>query len=272
MVSVTLECSCSESDLLVAECYGLGTAGITEEALPEGRRRLIVYFDSEETAAEATALLRRSGLTTEPAPERDWTEDSRAVWRPLMIGNRLFLAPPWDATPVPPGRIRIEMPTGLAFGTGLHATTQLALEATEALLKPGASVLDLGTGSGILAVTAALLGAGRAVGCDIDTGALLPAREFADSFAPGVMLFAGSARSVRSAAFDLVASNINAVTIVSLAAEVARVLKPGGRAAVTGFRPRRAERVRDALATSGLKVARSLEKDGWTCLIATRVE
>ncbi len=272
MISVILECARSESDLLVAECYDLGTPGITEEALPEGRCRLTVYFDSQEAATEATLRLRPWALTMEQTPERNWTEASRAVWRPLMIGHRLFLAPPWDETPVPPGRIRIEMPTGLAFGTGLHATTQLAMEAIDVLLKPGASVLDLGMGSGILAVTAALLGADRVVGCDIDPGVLRPAREFADCIAPRVLFFAGSVRSVRGAAFDLVAANINAVTIISLAGEIARVLTPGGHAAVTGLRSRRAASVRDALKAGGLKIARSLEKDDWACLIATRTE
>jgi ribosomal protein L11 methyltransferase len=256
MVSVFLECAKEDSERLVADLYELGTIGILEEDSPGDRCKLWAYFeDGVDTSVLSTwkPVVRREDA-------RDWVEVSRSRWHPLLIGERFFLVPPWRDDPVPPGRCRLEMPAGLASGTGLHPATQLALEAIERFLQPGDCVLDLGTGSGILSMAAQMLGAGRIIACDIDPQAAEAASKV------GVSVFVGSARSVRSSSIDLVAANINAATILSLAAEIRRVLRPSGRAILTGFPVSACENVRKRF----IPVEAELEKGGWACLVTKR--
>jgi ribosomal protein L11 methyltransferase len=129
-------------------------------------------------------------------------------------------------------------------------------------LEPGVTVLDVGTGSGILAVAAALLGAGRIYACDIDPEAARVARERFRTEGIRAGLFIGSLRAVRAAAVDFVVANINAETLGSLAPEIGRVLKPDGRAALTGFTGRDLAGVRAAYGAHGT----ALEKGEWRAL------
>lgn len=225
------ECAAEEKDRLVAEFYELGASGILEDELPGGRSLLRAFF---EERFESGAL----GGEWEEAETRDWVEVARAQWTPVLVGERFFLAPEWSAEPAPPGRIRLEMQPGLACGTGWGPATQLALEAMERTVGPGAAVLDLGTGSGILAVAAARLGAGPVWACDIDFEATGIARGRCLREAVAVDLFCGSARAMRDAAADVVLANINAAVLTSLAHELRRVLRPGGRLVLSGFTER----------------------------------
>jgi len=122
------------------------------------------------------------------------------------------LAPPWRTEPTPPGRLRLVINPGAQCGTGYHRCTQLCLEAMERIIRPGDSVLDVGSGSGILSIAATLLGAGRVVACDIDPDALRP-----------VPFFVGSVDAVRSNTFDLVVANINEDVVGSMRADFERV-------------------------------------------------
>jgi len=268
MFSVVIECDRRESDEAVARLYELGTSGILEEDLPEGRRRLRAYFEDGDIVHAPLDLPAGWNARAEVEEQHDWTADFREQWQPLAVGSRLWLAPAWDEGPVPEGRIRIEMPPGLAFGTGLHASTQLALDAAERLLRPGDTVLDLGAGSGILCVAAARLGAGRIFGCDIDPEAVAEGSRTIRQAGVATALFCGTARSLRGGCIDLVLANINAVTIIGLGTEIARILRLGGRAAVSGFRRKHAGRVRTSLEKNGFAIRDELEKDNWICLTA----
>ena len=253
-----LQCSPGEKDNLIAELWERGTEGIVEEDLPGGCA-LKAFFDAPFSADEWA----RHNPSWEAAEERDWVGVAQAQWEPLLVGSRFFLVPAWRDDPTPAGRIRIVMHSGQAYGTGSGPTTQLTLEVMEQLLRPGDTVLDLGTGSGILAIAAARLGAGRVVGCDIDFDALQVAAERFDAEAIPASLFAGSVRSVQSASIDFVAANINAEVIVDLASEIQRALKPGGVAVLTGFPTHHLERVRAAFGGRG----EVLERGEWRGLI-----
>jgi ribosomal protein L11 methyltransferase len=179
------------------------------------------------------------------------------------VGARFFLVPAWRADPTPPGRLRLEMQPGQACGTGWGTATQLALEAMEQCLRPGTTVLDLGTGSGILAVAAVRLGAERVYACDIDFEATRAARQRFrnENIQPG--LFTGSVRSLRSSSIDFLVANINAEVLVSLAPEITRVLTPQGSAALTGFPERHLQRVETAFSGH----TRVLAKDEWRAIL-----
>jgi ribosomal protein L11 methyltransferase len=225
-----LDCEAPDRDWLIAELWERGTAGIIEEVTG-----LRAFFEEHVDTSDLMAFSPR----WERAEERDWIEMSRAQWEPVEVGSRFFLAPSWNSDPAPEGRLRLEMQPGLACGTGWHPATQIALEAMERHVRPGAEVLDLGTGSGILAEAAALLGAGRVHACDIDADAVAIARRRLRAAGVSAAVFTGSAAAVRDRAVDLVVANIDAETLIPMASEIRRVLKPGGRAILTGFQESR---------------------------------
>lgn len=238
-----VECASRELESALTECYARGAFSIEEQDLPGGRVRLLVYFQEQVEGAE-------------PVDESiDWQSVSEQPWLPVELGDRLWLAPPWIAHDPPNGRLRLDYLRGQACGTGGHAATQVCLEAIDKYLKPGASFLDVGVGSGILSIAAGLLGAGLIVGCDIDQ----PSVEIARENCPAPM-FAGSVRSIRGASFDLIAANINATMLETIGEELRRVLKPGGHLIGGGFRSDETPRL-------PLRMVERFERDGWSALV-----
>jgi ribosomal protein L11 methyltransferase len=190
-----------DQDWLVADLWEAGTLGVVDE--PGGVQ---AWFETEEAAA-------RFG-TPERVVNVDWVAKIEDEWPALQIGNKFFVVPPWNTDPTPPGRLRLEINPGIPFGTGRHPCTQKCILALEQVIKPGDSVLDVGSGSGILSIAAMMLGAGRVVACDID----------ADSSHP-VAFFQGSVDAVRSGSFDVVVANINEDVIGSMLSDFERVAK-----------------------------------------------
>jgi ribosomal protein L11 methyltransferase len=235
-------------DFLSAELWEAGTAGIVEE-----NGRLRAFFDA---ALDSAALLHRFA---EFAPEvrqeapTDWAQVSQDSWPPLRIG-RFFLIAPWRAEATPQGLLRLEVYPGMACGTGRHPATQLCLEAIGRHVKPGSSVLDIGAGSGILSSAAALLGARRVVGCDIDPEAVAIARERV-----ATLLFTGSAEAIRSAWADVIVANIDAATIERIASEMERVRKPESTLILSGFP--------SSDIPQGFQAKETLRREDWVCLI-----
>jgi len=262
MFSLVLTCAEDEAERLSAELWERGAAGIEEIALPGSRCHLRAYFDSAEGLADAFSSFERR---IEPVPDVDWEAVSRQAWPAFPLGRRLYLAPEWDESATPAGRLRLAVHPGQALGTGAHPATQLCLEALDAQLKPGWTMLDVGAGSGILASAALLLGARLAVGCDIDLEALRIARRNLTADGLPAELFCGSARAVRPGAFDLVAANINAATHESLAGEYAR-LAPR-RLVLGGFGNREAAALEALLARHGFRPAAVYGNDQWRCLV-----
>jgi ribosomal protein L11 methyltransferase len=189
----------NDDELLTLRLWEAGTLGITE-----GDGFIDAFFDDAETAS-------KFGVP-EAVIDVDWVAKTQEGFPPLLVGEKFFLAPPWRTEPTPPGRLRLVINPGAQCGTGYHRCTQLCLEAMERIIRPGDSVLDVGSGSGILSIAAKLLGAGRVVACDIDTDALRP-----------VPFFVGSVDAVRSNTFDVVVANINEDVVESMRADFERV-------------------------------------------------
>jgi ribosomal protein L11 methyltransferase len=226
LFSLLLHPAPDHEDFLVAELLECGTAGLVEE--DAGLR---AFF---ETSQDAGALARRFA---EFAPElrtespTDWERVTREAWPPLCVGERFFLVAPWHAAvATPPGRLRLEIYPGMACGTGRHPATQLCLQAIERYVQPGARVLDVGSGSGILSDAARLMGATSVLGCDIDPSAVQIARERVRT-----PMFIGSIDAVRSQWADVIVANIDAATLESIAPELARVRKPESTLILSGF-------------------------------------
>ncbi len=262
---LTIQCPGAEKDLVLADLCEAGTLGVSEQELGGGRWRLEACFD--DGADGLDRLLSHYAAEVSRPEAVDWVAVSRAQWNPFPVGTRFYLVPAWRDDPAPQGRLRLPMPPGTASGTGLHPATQLALQGLERVLRPGDTMLDLGTGSGILAAAARLLGAGCVVACDIDPDAVAAAKEYLQGSA---LLFAGSCRSLRNAPVHVVAANLNAQALAVVMPDLARVLAPGGRAVLSGFPEDLAPRIEQQTRPAGLTPRDVLVDGGYAALLTEK--
>ena len=218
-------------------------------------------------------------FTATPLTDNDWAYSWQKYYKPLEIGQRLYVVPQWmGEEPVPAGRVPFYLNPGLTFGTGSHASTQLCLEGVEEHTVPGRDVLDLGCGSGILSIAALCLGAKSAIAVDIDPKAVGVAYENAALNGIGEDRYtvrAGNVLSDRSLAaelarkrYHLVLANIVADVIIPLAPQVPGLLEEDGVFLCSGIIDTRAREVEEALKRAGLTVTKKREKNGWAALEA----
>ena len=211
-----------------------------------------------------------SPLTQRVIEEREWAEAWKEHFHPLRVGERLVVAPSWREFAPGEGDVVIRLDPGMAFGTGHHPTTRMCLEEVEALVEPGMEVLDAGCGSGILSIAAALLGARRAFGLDVEEVAVAVAQANAaeNGVACVVSAVVGSLPhpQVREGDYDLVLANISAKVGIELAEALASAIRPGGALVVSGFLLKDEEAVRRAYAGAGGAVEGRQEEGDWVTL------
>lgn len=184
-------------------------------------------------------------LTFEPLEEQVWERAWMADFHPMQFGERLWIVPSWAEAPNP-NAVNLQLDPGLAFGTGTHETTALCLTWLEGLNLHGKTVLDYGSGSGVLAIAALLLGAKYAYACDIDPQALLATRENAKLNGVAERLFCMAPEALPAQQFDVVVANILAEPLVNLAEHIQRFVKPQGHIGLSGILLDQAQLVRDA--------------------------
>jgi ribosomal protein L11 methyltransferase len=221
------------------------------------------YFDR---LAELQPALPRPRVETGTVTDSGWAENWKAHFPPLAIGDRLFVHPPWISD-VPAGRVSIVLDPGMAFGTGHHASTRGCLVLLEAALRarPAARVLDLGTGSGILAIAAHKLGAGEIWAIDIDPDACAVAAENA-AVNDVRGLHIGTELDAARGPFDVVLANLFAAQLVELAPTIAGRLVPGGAAIGAGILAAEADAVAAAWSAAGLIADGAWRDEGWVAL------
>jgi ribosomal protein L11 methyltransferase len=251
MFSLVIAAPESARELLIAELWEMGSAGIVEL----DAERVRAFFEGDGVRDGLRARFPEAEWREEE--EHDWVAEARSKLPPMLVGERFFLAPEWCDDAAPEGRFRIVVNPGQAFGTGFHETTQLCIEALEEFVRPGAAVLDVGTGSGILAQAAMHLGAARVWGCDNDPVAVEVAREKLPQ------VFVGSVDAVRSAVADVVVANLTAEVIVPLAEQLLRAVRPGGVVLLSGIERHEVEMVRAAV--RGVSEVRV--KGNWVLLV-----
>ena len=260
-IALRVEVAAPAADAVVNFLVERGATGVLTEdvAAPDGalRTRLEAHVPSavgDGLAGAVRAYLHElslldaawtaSQVDLAPVPTVDWEQVFRAHHAPLAVGGRLLIAPPWEV-PDAAGREVLVIEPGMAFGTGQHATTRTCLEEIEAIVLAGgiATALDVGTGSGILAIALARLGVPRVVALDVDAAVLPLARENLDRNRAGhVALLAGAVAAVR-ARFDLVVANILADTLIEEATALAGAVAPGGRLVLSGLLAEQVTRV-----------------------------
>ena len=262
-----------------------------DQALKESRagaNRVICYLTDdedgrarlEELKAGLPAFRARTeadcgslAVRTRPLREEDWAHNWQKYYQAFPVGEQLYIVPEWErGKPVPEGRTPVYLNPGLIFGTGSHGTTRLCLEGLERFVVPGAPVLDLGCGSGILSIAALLLGADRAVACDIDEKCMDVAYENAalngvgrDRYTVrwGDVVTDQALRQELGGPYDVVVANIVADVIKALASTVRPLVKEGGIFLCSGIIDDRAEEVAQCLRDNGWTIAETRSSEGW---------
>ncbi|MBC8136633.1 MAG: 50S ribosomal protein L11 methyltransferase [Fibrella sp.] len=210
-------------------------------------------------------------ITIRFVAEEDWATAWKQYFKPQKIGERFVVKPTWEEYDAAPGDVVIQIDPGMAFGTGLHATTRLCLAGLERHIFPGATVADVGTGSGILAVGAVLLGAGSAEAVDNDPLAVRIAQENVDLNGVADRVTVCEAAQPPAGEFDFVVANILAHVIIALSAELFRATKPGGWLISSGILAGpSAEQVAKQLRSVGYGDTEILTEGEWASVVARR--
>lgn len=241
--------------------------------LPEGRAAVIGFFsqgaDGEQVARRIRGALDELRGNQEIVVSLDWIDDEDWVdswklhFRPLHVGGRLWVVPPWERRPDREPAVVIE--PGMAFGTGGHETTALCLDGVVELVKGGESVLDLGCGSGVLGIAAKRLGAGRTLLTDNDPVAVKVAQENAAENGADVEVAETPVEELDER-FELVLANILASTLIELAEPVRRTVAPGGHLLVSGIKVEQENEVRRVYEGLGLRHEATSIKGEWVMI------
>ena len=207
--------------------------------------------------------------------EEDWANSWKQYYKPLHIGNRLVIVPAWEKYNPKPGELIVTMNPGMAFGTGTHETTRLVISLLEEYTKPGCRMLDVGTGSGILAICASKLGAGICRAYDIDPMSVRVANEnIRDSGLTNITCEQSDLlRQVElsDGPYDLICANIVADIIIRMTPDVGKYLAKGGVLLVSGIIAERSQDVIDCLLLNGFRIEKQVAENGW-CALAVRRE
>ena len=250
----------------------------------QGLSRIKLYLEDTDEASlkRLRAYAEEAGLpmTVSPLAQTDWEESWKETYPPQEIGADLVVLPCWLAQDYGGSRKRVILDPGLTFGTGAHPSTQMVMEAMEQAVFPGARCLDLGSGSGILSITALRLGAEQAVGVDIDPKAEDIARENAgyNGFSsPEFTALTGNVTSdkelmerLAAESWDVVLVNIVADVIIGLAPVLPLFLRENTKLICSGILDTRLEDVKNALEDAGITVEQTRAKEDWRCICARR--
>ncbi len=260
---------------LEAQVEAIAHVDLIEQALLDKDRTHVsvhLYLAPDEDAAPEISLLHSRladaqlhyRLSVSGVEQQDWENGWKAYYHTLEIGRRLAVVPSWEEYGGT-GRTVLRLDPGMAFGTGTHETTALCLILLDEWIAGGERVLDIGTGSGILAIAALKLGAAEADGVDIDPMCVRTAGENAarNGVADRFHLRVGDLAQTARGRYQIITANIVANAILQLAPAVPSLLAPGGRFVASGVIDTRRQEVAEGLAAAGLVVEEMREKNGW---------
>ncbi len=268
---------------LEEQAWEIAHVDLIEQELLDQPRDIVkvhMYLAPDENPAEILPLFKERldaagipyELTTAGVEQEDWQNAWKKYYHAMDIGKRLAIVPGWEAYET--DRTVITMDPGMAFGTGTHETTSLCLEVLDERVRGGERVLDIGTGSGILAIAALRLGAACAEGVDIDPMCVRTAGE--NALRNGVQdrftVLVGDLSDKASGVYNIITANIVAAAILSLAPHVPALMAPGAVFVASGIIDTRKEEVLAGLRGAGLDPFEVREKRGWVCIVCRKKE
>ena len=267
------------SDIDLKTCYG----DLIDESILNADKTIAsvsVYLPAERSVAESIAFLKErfaavglddAKIETVGVNEEDWANSWKAYYKPIKIGKKLVIVPAWEKYTPAEGELIVRMDPGMAFGTGTHETTRLVIELLEKYTKKDCRMLDVGTGSGILAICASKLGAGACKAYDIDPVAVRVAREnIKDNLCDNITcdtsdLLAGV--DLSGGQYDIVCANIVADIIIRMTPDIGRYMKDDAILIASGIITERADEVVSAVEANGLRIKERLTDNGWCALV-----
>lgn len=284
---VSIEAEARETDLVAACFYDVEATGVVLEDLPDGRVTVRAYLPVDDELdgriaafrAGIAALAEADGFDAAACPitsrivqDSDWENNWKAYFHTQRVGKRIVIQPTWETYTPLAGDVVIRLDPESAFGTGTHPTTAMCLRALESLVRGGETVFDVGTGSGVLAIAAAKLGAERVVAKDYArASAEVAAKNVAEN---GVQKTIETGVSDLLAAFDgqaeLVVANIIADIIIRLFDELDAHLAPGGRLLASGIIDERVADVTEAAVAHGFVLEDMYTDAGWAAMVIKR--
>jgi ribosomal protein L11 methyltransferase len=265
--------------------------------IPEGRAVMQGYFVEGTDLVEALAELKRRvaelseydidtgnpEYTVKLVDEQDWANSWKQYFKPVRVTERLTIKPTWENYEPTPGELILELDPGMAFGTGTHATTSLCLRTLEQVVRPGDDVIDVGTGSGILAIAAAKLGAAHVLALDLDPVAVSSATEnvrlngleasitVRHSDLLQALKESGEGESLGvKMPVQVVVANILAEIILLFVDDVAKVLPSGGRYIVSGVITAKEQLVEAGLKAAGFEIESKQTDQDWVVFVAVK--
>ena len=266
------------SDIDLKTCYG----DLIDESILNADKTVAsvsVYLPEDGSAADTVSFLKErfatlgidARLTISGVCEEDWANSWKAYYKPIEIGEKIVIVPAWEKYTAPEGKLVVRMDPGMAFGTGSHETTRLVIGLLEKYIKQGQRVLDVGCGSGILAICAAKLGAKECRAYDIDPVAVKVAREnVKDSGLTNVTcdtsdLLRGVDKT--GGTYDVICANIVADIIIRMTPDVGELMGDNSVILASGIICERADDVISCFEKHGLKIVERAEENGWCALV-----
>lgn len=260
---------------------------LPETEFPLEEVRLIAYLPLDEQLASKVDSIRqlvatladydldpgRAEVSLSEVEDEDWATAWKAYYKPILVGEKLLIKPSWEDIE-PTDRLVIELDPGMAFGTGTHATTTMCLEILERLIKGGERVIDVGCGSGILSIAAALLGASQVQALDYDPVAVKVARENITTSGVGAIVSVAQSDLLQAASgkAHIIVANIIARIIIQLIPQLDAFLAPGGLFIASGIIGERLDAVLASLAAHDFEVVEEMNEDDWYALVCRKRE
>ncbi len=269
------------SDIDLKTCYG----DLIDESILNADKTIAsvsVYVPADIGIADNLAFLHERLATNHidgkidisGVNEDDWANSWKAYYKPIKIGERIVIVPAWEKYDAKAGEIIVKMDPGMAFGTGSHETTRLVIGLLEKYIKSGERVLDVGCGSGILAICASKLGAGLCRAYDIDPVAVRVAREnIKDSGADNITCEQSDLLrqvDISDGGYDVICANIVADIIIRMTPDVHKYLNGGGVLLASGIIIERSQDVIDCFEEHGFEIAERVIDNGWCALVVKK--
>lgn len=275
------------NDLLTRQAGPLSWDFADINLFSEGPDQAVIccYFPAGSDPLELVAKikekirgLRAFGFEPEPfrvehrsVQEEDWATAWKKYYKPVKVGRHLVVKPTWENYQPDPQDLVIEMDPGMAFGTGTHETTRLCLTLLEDIIQGGEKVFDIGTGSGILAIAAKMLGASEVTAIDLDPVAVDAARINAELNQVAIGVVQGDLLDQTQGKADVIIANIIADVIILLSGQMETTLKKGGLLVASGIIHLREEEVLAALKANGFEILDRRDENDWRAILAKKL-